>query len=145
MAETFSGDWRSGSGAAATKAQVRPSLEKIVSAKGREREQCEPGQRAPEQLQPERRAEEPAQAPPLLRRGVAEAVLRQRLLDGQVEQDLEEPRRDEDGREEAEVLDRERSCRHDRAEHSESGGAIEAGGGRKTAQKKPRAHLGAPV
>ena len=84
----------------------------------------EPGrQRAAEELERERLPEESPKPAPVLRRDVAEAVLRQRLLDGEVEQRLEEAGGCEGRREDAEVLDAELACGDDGAEDAERAAA----------------------
>ncbi len=76
----------------------------------RENEQREPAEHRAGELEPERAAEEAPQQAPLRPRDEAEAVLHERLLDGQVEERLEESRRVDDGREVAELLLREDSA-----------------------------------
>ena len=60
---------------------------------------------------------------PVLAGDVAEAVLRERLLDGEVEEDLEEPHDDERRGEHAELVGPEDACRDDRPGDAEGDGA----------------------
>ena len=71
---------------------------------------------AADELEQEHLPEEPPQPAPVLRGDVAEAVLRQRLLDGEVEEHLEEADRRERGREHAELRKAEDARRDDRPE-----------------------------
>ena len=89
---TFSGAWASGSSRREQERHGEALGAEDPLRQGRERQQREPGEDAAGELELERAAEEPAQPAPLLCRRVAEAVLRQRVLDRQVEQRLEESR-----------------------------------------------------
>ena len=93
----------SGRSAPTRSGTVSPSEPKIAVRERREQRERERGQHAAGHLQLERPHEQAAQLPPLLADDVAEPELRQRLLDGQVEQHLEEADRDERGHEDAEV------------------------------------------
>ena len=110
-----------------------------------ERRKRESREQPARELDLERSPEERAQLPPRSRLGVAEAVLGQRLLDGEVEQHLEEPGSDERRREDAELDERERVRRDDRGDDPEGRRGVEAGGGRRPAPEKPRPHFRTPV
>src|ERR671925_557796 len=69
----------------------------------RQQDEKDRGESAADEFEPEHLPEEAAQAPPVLVRHVAEAVLRERLLDGEVEEDLEEANRGEGGRVDTEL------------------------------------------
>ena len=80
------------------------------------------------------------EAPPVLRGHVAEAELREALLDGQVEESLRETDQRGHRREEAEPLEAEHPRRGDRAEDAEGDREIEPGCGRDTAPENARGH-----
>ena len=89
----------------------------LVQQRVRERREPEqePGrERAADELECNRAGEEPTQASPVLAGDVAEAELDQSLLDGQVEQALEEGGRGQHQRVEPERLGREDVQRDDR-------------------------------
>src|SRR5205085_5541660 len=77
---------------------------------------------------------------PVRTSAVPEAVLDHRLVDGEVGEELEEARRGEDEREQAEVVRAELPERDDAAEEPERGGEVHAGRGRGSAPEDRRAH-----
>jgi hypothetical protein len=78
---------------------------------------------------------------PLLARDVAEAELREALLDGEVEERLGEADDRHHRREAAEVLETEDPSRRDRAEDAEADREVEPGRGRETAPEEARCHV----
>jgi hypothetical protein len=112
---------------------------------GRERDEREPGEDGAARLEGERAPEQAVQPPPVLRGRVAEAVLRDRVLDGQVEQRLEEARGRHDEREEAEVADAENPGRDDRREEPEQRRGVDSESSRRAAPEEPRMHNRRPV
>ena len=78
-------------------------------------------------LHEKRLSKQAAQPSPGLSRRVVEAVLHERLLGGEVEQALEEARRDHHHGEQAEVLGAELPGREQRSEKAERDGDIDAG------------------
>ena len=121
---------------------MSPSAPNKVSATGARSDERERGENAAGGLELERAHEEPAELSPLLVDDVAEAELRQRLLDGEIEQHLEEA----DGRErrdvEAEVLEPEDAGRDDGAEDPEDDRAVDPRGGRRAAPENAGGHRG---
>ena len=117
---------RAAAPAAIRNGTVRPLVPKIAVGDRRERQHRHRREHAADQLQLECAAEEPAQAAPLPCARVTEAVLRQRLLHGQVEQRLEEPCGRQHGRVEAELVQGERSRRDDRRQDAERQAGVEA-------------------
>ena len=106
--------------------------EQVVAAEDRVGEGCEDQDHrgrdeAAERLQRQAASVQPAQAPPALGRLVAVAELDHRLLDGQVEQDLEEVRGDEDDGEEAEGVAAQLAGRCDRRQHSQRDASVGPG------------------
>ena len=91
-------------------------------------------------LEDDRAPEEPTQPPPVLARQVAKAELDQCLLDGEVEQALEQPRRREDERVEAERVRREDVQRDHGPEEPENRRGVRAGGSDRAAPEQARAH-----
>ena len=89
--------------------------------------------------------EEPAELPPVLSGDVAEAELREALLDGQVEQRLREADDGHHRGEPAEVLETEDPRRHDRAEDAEGDREVEPGRGRDAAPENALGHRGGSV
>ena len=106
----------------------------------REREQDDGRERAADELDLERPPEEPVEPSPVLRRDVAEAELREALLDRQVEQRLGEPDDGHHGREAAEILEAENPRRGDRSEDAERDREVEPGRGREPAPEDARGH-----
>ena len=100
-----------------------------------DRRECTAGE-----LQQERLPEEPPQPAPVAGGDVAEAVLRQRLLDGEVEEDLEEADGGECRREDAELLETEDARRDDRAEDPERDGDVDPCDRRGPAPEEAGAH-----
>ena len=113
---------------------------KIDAREGSKRGEGDRGEHAARRLQLQRPHEEPAELPPLLADDVAEAELRQRLLDGEIEQHLEEPDHDDRGRVEAEVLETEHARGHDGAQNSEDDGPVHPRGRRRTAPEDAGGH-----
>ena len=111
---TFSGAWTNGS-TARRRAEPRARRAEDPLRQRREGEQGHRGERSAGELQLERTPEEPAEPAPVLGDHVAEAVLRQRVLDRQVQQRLEESRRGEHRREEPELDEAEPASRDDGA------------------------------
>ena len=99
-------------------------------------------ERAADELQLERAPEEAMEPSPVLRRDVAEAELREALLDGQVEERLGEADDRHHRREAAEVLETEDPRGRDRAEDAEGDREIEPGCGRDAAPEDARGHRG---
>ena len=95
---------------------------------------------ASDHLEQEHLPEEAAQPAPVLRRDVAEPVLRERLLDRQVEQRLEEAHRRESGREDAELLEPERARSNDRAQDPERDRRVDPCGRRGPAAEDAGGH-----
>ena len=112
---------------------------------GHEGEEDHRRQRSADELEDEHLPEEAPEAPPVLRRDIAEAVLRQRLLDGEVEQRLEEPDCREHRREDAEPVQPEHAGRDDRAEESERDSGVDPRGRRRPAPEDARGHRGVSV
>ena len=88
-------------------------------------------------LQQQRLAEEAAQTAPVLARDVAEAVLRERLLHREVEQDLEEAHDDERRREHAEVVASEDPCCDDRPDDAAGDSGVDPRSRRRPASQHP--------
>ena len=97
-----SGAWANGMKAATTNAEVWPRPRTGRREERRQREDHERRHRAAAPLDHQADAKEPAQAPPLLGRHVAEPVLDDRLLDRRVEEQLQESGDGESQREDAE-------------------------------------------
>ena len=91
------------------------------------------------ELEPECAREETPQPAPVLARDIAEAVLDERFFDGEVEERLEESRREHDGGEIAEVSCRvQLSGRDDGPEEAEHDGRVDADGRQGAADDEPR-------
>ena len=97
-------------------------------------------ERASHDLQQQRLAEEAAQTPPVLARDVAEAVLRERLLHREVEQDLEEAHDDERRRENAEVFASEDPRGDDRPDDAAGDSGVDPRSRRRPASEHPGGH-----
>ena len=106
----------------------------------RQHDQRERPEKAADQLEGERDLEDPAQPAPAARLGVAEAVLDERLLDGQVEQQLQEGRRGDDRGEARVVPGAELPGRHDRGEESERGRNVDPEHRRRASPEDTGAH-----
>ena len=117
-------------------------LAEEVVREGREGDQDHGRERASEELEYEHLPEEPPQPAPILARDVAEPVLRQRLLDGQVEQHLEEADGRHRGREHAERREPEDARRNDRPEDAEADGRVDPDSRERPSPKGPGGHRG---
>jgi hypothetical protein len=111
-------------------------VEHAVGDRG-EAEQRERREHGAGELEQQRAAEEPSQPSPVLPGRVAEAVLDQRLLDGEIEQRLEEARRGDHEGVEAERRRRESVRGHDGGEEAEDCGGVDPGRGGRTPQEEP--------
>ena len=124
---------------------MRPSVPKSVSANGASGEDDERGERAADELELERAPEEAVQLPPVLGGDVAEAELREALLDGEVEERLREADDRHHRREAPEVREAEHPGGGDRAEDAEGDREVEPGCGRRPAPESARSHRGESV
>ena len=97
-------------------------------------------ERASDDLEQQRLAEEAAQTAPVLARDVAEAVLRERLLHREVEQDLEEADDHERGRENAEVFASEDPRCDDRPDDAAGDSGVDPRSRRRPASEHPGGH-----
>src|SRR5581483_660737 len=111
----------------------------------RQADQRTAGEPGPQRLEHERAAEEPAEPAPVLAGDVAKAELDQRLLDREVEERLEEPRRRDDERVQAEDRRREDAGCDERGEEAESDRGVRAYRSAGAASEDGAFHLGASV
>ena len=100
---------------------------------------------ASDDLDQQRLTEEATQAAPVLARDVPEAVLRERLLDSEVEKHLEEPDDDECRHEYAEVVEPEDARRDDRPRDAARDGGVDPRSRRRPAPENPGGHRGVSV
>src|SRR6185312_11521164 len=108
----------------------------------RDRDEEQRRQHAAGDLERDRALEQPSEPSPVLARRVTEAELDERLLDGQVEQALDERRHGENEGVKAERLGGEDVERDDRRAEAEYGGSVGPGGRGRAAPEEPRAHAG---
>ncbi len=94
------------------------------------------------ELQNEHLPEQPSQTAPIVGRDVAEPVLRERLLDGQVEQHLEEADRRHRGGEDAELGKAEDPGGDDRPEDAAGDGGVDPDGRERPSPERPGGHGG---
>ena len=118
--------------------------EERVGDRGEEHER-ERSEHPAGELDLQRPDEEPAQLPPLLVDDVAKPELRQRLLDGEVEQRLEEPHRDERGREHAVIGETQDPGCDDRPGERTCDGGVDPRSRCRPAPEEPRGHRGVSV
>jgi hypothetical protein len=116
-----------------------------MTGERREGEERDGAERAAGHLRGEPVAEHrPQPSPPVCRR-VAKAVLHDRLVDGEVHQELEERERGEHDGEAAELGGGELAGRSHGREHSEHRSPVDARRGRKPPPLEPRAHQSGKV
>ena len=106
----------------------------------RERDEDHRRERSAGDLEAEHLAEEPPEPAPVLRGDVAKPVLRERLLDREVEKRLEEADRREGGREDAEVVEPEDARGDDRPGDAEDDGGVDPRSRRRPASEDAGGH-----